>query len=236
MEYQTSYLIFTVIASSLIFAVFWVSKEPTFKKYPGYPIFGNLFELLSFASKFEIDQFFANVANLDPLCMVTVFFQNTLVVSDASITREIISKPSTYYRDDFLRNLFTGSASSALFLIPHGAAWRRHRKLLQPSFNPSNFQHGFAQVVKCTRAIFSKWETDGLKTCEMYHQISSLTSDVIFLFAFGYEMGFIKSSGNGVHRVKREFSKIMEIAGLLISHSRQTRCSKTVVAIHWSWK
>jgi cytochrome P450 len=63
-----------------------------------------------------------------------------VVVCEADVAKKLLTTTSDYVRDANFQKLWKDISTWALFLIPYGNDWKKHRKLLQPAFGPSHLK------------------------------------------------------------------------------------------------
>ena len=84
----------------------------------------------------------------------SLFFGKTIfVVSDADVAKRIMTEPKSFYRNNAFQEAVKDIFPHALFVIPSGEEWKRHRKMLQPSFAPSHLQHALQVSQKFAKKL-----------------------------------------------------------------------------------
>ncbi|KAJ3152737.1 hypothetical protein HDU86_005492 [Geranomyces michiganensis] len=111
------------------------------------------------------------------------------VCSDAREVRKMLTDTDAYYRGDDPRKAFVDVAKYPLFIIPSGAVWKHHRKLIQPAFAPSNIRKVFpVSVAKADKLMDIMGEItakDPRATVNLYDFFQRATLDIIGEVALG---------------------------------------------------
>jgi cytochrome P450 len=103
-------------------------------------------------------------------------------VADAEVAKRILKDGDVFRRNKRLGEVTRGMLDGALFVIPTGPTWYRHRKLLQPAFGPSHL-HDVARVTnERMDLVVDHWtrliQEDSI-VVDLYKNISSITIDVM---------------------------------------------------------
>ncbi|KAI8896250.1 cytochrome P450 [Globomyces pollinis-pini] len=123
------------------------------------------------------------------------------VVSDPHEAKRIFTDTDTFVRGPILQQLGTGLFENALFVIPTGDLWKRHRKLIQPAFGPSHLKHALSAAITSVYEIYDIWDRE-LKSLKqinvnMHQVLTAMALDVIGIVAFGESLNSIKNLSAG---------------------------------------
>ncbi|KAI8896396.1 cytochrome P450 [Globomyces pollinis-pini] len=126
--------------------------------------------------------------------------RNVVVVSDADLVKRILTDSEEFIRAADVR-IIEGIFDNALFVLPTGETWKRHRKLIQPGFGPTHIRHTAHVTLETMDKMRSIWDqrlksTDSIQ-CNIRYNLSAVTLEVIGLVAFG-------NSFNAVEKVEKD--------------------------------
>ncbi|KAI8929120.1 cytochrome P450 [Entophlyctis helioformis] len=126
-----------------------------------------------------------------------------VIVSDAEAAKQILNNTVDFSRNPFFQNVGKGLSDYALFTIPSGNMWKKHRKLLQPAFGPSHLRHAAiatSEVVADIAADLNRRIGEAAAAgkpaatvINMYEYMTALTMDVIGKVAFSHEFESVKT-------------------------------------------
>ena len=126
-----------------------------------------------------------------------------LIITDAASAKRIFTEPDTFYRNDMFQNNVMDVMRYALFVIPSGEEWKRHRKLLQPGFAPSHLRHATIMSQKTIdifiRHLDIKFKNKESAVFNMFHVFHAIALDIIGHVAFGYDFQSTQNQLDGVH-------------------------------------
>ncbi|KAJ1550436.1 hypothetical protein HK096_006939 [Nowakowskiella sp. JEL0078] len=165
----------------------------------GYPFVGLLPDMLPFIRKNQVDVFLMNLSErFGELCRFPFNGKTALLIGDAAIAKKILNSPDNFIRGPNFQIAATGIAPHALFVLPSGEQWKRHRKGLQPAFGPVHLRHAFAVCLDCSDDLVNVWKqavakASGTQTRNIHLDFTMLTSDVIGMVGFSANFGSIKS-------------------------------------------
>lgn len=127
-------LITTVLA---VLDHLWSKPRPYFKRPPGLPVLGHLFNL---TPKVFLHDVMERAKQYGPFMQLNVFNEVFLVITDADTVKEaLLKRPKTFRRPRLFEPPFT-----ALDMWPHslfvaeGSVWNRLRKATSAPFNKQN--------------------------------------------------------------------------------------------------
>ncbi|KAJ3169087.1 Thromboxane-A synthase [Irineochytrium annulatum] len=182
----------TIAVASVLYGLtiaFLRRKEP---RIPGpftWPIFGDMFLIISYTGRFH-DLRSDMRRKYGPIYRLRGASGRSLVtVSDADAAKKLLTS------DSFLRSgrpllICPDIFKSVLFFMPTDTPWRKHRKFLQPGFGPTHLRHSLVATNEAMDNLLNIWEltTSGNAThqTDIYHVASSITIDVIGVVAFSY--------------------------------------------------
>jgi cytochrome P450 len=130
---------------------------------------------------------------------------NLVSVADAEAGKWILSQPHDQFkRSDFTISLARGIAKVALFILPTGETWKRHRKFMQPGFGPMHLKYAVEASNEVMDKLFGIWDekmkdlsiVKGGKSVvevDMYSLMTCVTTDVIGLVAFSVPYNLVLS-------------------------------------------
>ncbi|KAJ3399611.1 Cytochrome P450 4V2, partial [Chytridiales sp. JEL 0842] len=101
-----------------------------------------------------------------------------------------------FKRSDTLQAQAVGIFKYALFSMPTGDMWKKHRKYMQPGFGPAQLRHAFETTNDALDILFDIWNTHLSSAKESFrtdisHVASCITLDVIGQTAFSYDYGSV---------------------------------------------
>ncbi|KAJ3272561.1 RNA polymerase C-22 sterol desaturase [Terramyces sp. JEL0728] len=170
------------------------SKSPLYKlpSPPTYPIIKNPQLLLAiikgknYLQVQKLVQTYGDIFTLD-------FLGESVILSDPTEVKRLFNSDTFERKNDlFTTTLMEGLLDNALFSLPTGEEWKKHRKLLQPGFGPSHLRHAGAVAELAMKDFDSVIDS---KLAAQYAEINfsiafkSITLDVISMVAFGHKFG-----------------------------------------------
>ena len=106
---------------------------------------------------YKFHEFVADLtARYGPISRFDVFGTRAILVNDAETSKRILTTPLEFGRGPYLQEMFDGLLYYALFVLPAGDTWKRHRKGVQVAFGPANIRQTFAVTLKVMDQVYSK--------------------------------------------------------------------------------
>lgn len=151
-------MVFCAVAVSKLTDLLAEDLSPPKWSGPNYPILGHLPAMIPYSKAFKAHAFFYRVLQESgPVVTVNMFTRKVVVTSNADAAKQILTNGDYFcIRPTFLQEKFEGIAKNALFVLPSGEIWRKHRKLLQPAFGPAHLRHAFDATMSFSRVLFDK--------------------------------------------------------------------------------
>ncbi|KAI8903058.1 cytochrome P450 [Gorgonomyces haynaldii] len=177
-----------ILALSLVgFLLFyrWVTTDPypALKGRTGHWLFGILLETLEYKKRKKLFELFDSLVDLGPIFKTRGLLGKVIIgINDASVAKRVLSEP-----EDLM--------PFALFVIPSGETWKKHRKLLQPGFGPVHLNHTVRVAVESTKPLIESMKQG--KTVNVYEMSNAFALDVIGQVAFGHDFKAVLSFVNG---------------------------------------
>ncbi|KAJ1550889.1 hypothetical protein HK096_004402 [Nowakowskiella sp. JEL0078] len=178
----------------------------------GWPIFGMFPVMLPYIRNKRTDLFFDGVSlkygEISRICMKE---RSLISVVDPAVAKKVYNSPDNFVRGDRFQSLNPDIAPYALFVIPSGEQWKKHRKFLQPAFGPVHLREAFAVSLEFGDELLNIWEKNiknGNPTRNLMFDFTMLTGDVISKVAFSANLGAVKSLDSNKDS---EFNDHMEI-------------------------
>lgn len=121
----------------------------------------------------------------------SLFGRYTLVVLDCDFIKLILTETSS--RDPVRfpkRYVFLQNIVGHGLVTLEGAAWSRHRRIIQPSFQTSILREALNDVVpNLTQQLVDSWSVTQGREIDIFSHLSALTLDIIGQVAFGHDFG-----------------------------------------------
>ncbi|KAJ3053310.1 hypothetical protein HK097_004550 [Rhizophlyctis rosea] len=155
------------------------------------PLIGSLRTLLPYLRDGRLVEFFAdNQAALGvPLYNAALLGKLTPILSDPYEAKRLLTDTDTFVRSDTLEKLAQGVSKYALFLLPTGPTWKRHRKLVQPGFAPLHLRRTVPIATEFADRFVNVWTNlialDEDIVIDLQHHVKCLTLDIIGMVAIG---------------------------------------------------
>ena len=177
------------------------TKKPyePFDKIPGPKerfLFGS-------AGMFEPDKFHKYLETLgkefSPIFKVHFFGKPLVVIFDAETVQFILkNRPGRFRRASRIEPVFKELGVQGAF-SEEGDEWSRHRKLLNPAFNPSQIKKFFPTLVKLTNRLCGSLDRDG-NNLDFQTLIHRYAVDVTTNLAFGYDLNVIEDTDSDLQK------------------------------------
>lgn len=119
-----------------------------------------------------------------------------LVVTEPDVMAELLhERPGKFRRWVKMEELGLEVGADGVF-VAEGDKWRRHRRLITPTFNLLHIKNAWEAIDATTRRLQQRWlnfAVDG-SSVDMRQEAMSYTVDVVTGFAFGYEINTLEES------------------------------------------
>ncbi|KAJ3124741.1 hypothetical protein HK098_000887 [Nowakowskiella sp. JEL0407] len=161
----------------------------------GLPFFGVLLDIFPYIQRKRMDLYTEYLnEKYDGLCRLTGSFY-FVCVDDAAIAKRLLTSPD-FIRSDVIANASKDVTPYALFVLPSGDLWKKHRKGLQPAFGPTHLKESFDVSLETVDKLLDLWESEfkiGNNTRNVVEDFTMVTGDVIARVAFSIDLGAVKS-------------------------------------------
>ncbi|KAI8897803.1 cytochrome P450 [Globomyces pollinis-pini] len=183
------------IAAGVI-GIWLVIRQVTKRKSPpgpfAVPVLGNIIQMQPYIKKFHSHLFFWDVfQQYGDIVQLTLGGKPLIILSDPTEIKRCLNSDEEFIRGDEIKIAMEGVASEALFSQPSGEVWKRHRKILQPSFGPSHIK--YAAVVsnnfawKLTECWLKELNQKEEHRVEFHSAMTAFALDVIGMVGFQYD-------------------------------------------------
>ncbi|KAJ3035652.1 Thromboxane-A synthase [Rhizophlyctis rosea] len=167
-----------------------------------WPLVGSLPVLLPYLKTQRLVEFFAvhqRALNI-PLYNAALLGRFTPILADPHEAKRLLTETDTFVRSDTLERTAMGVSKFALFLLPTGPTWKRHRKLVQPGFAPLHIRKTVPVAVRLADRLVGVWRdllaADEDIVVDIQHHFKCLTLEVIGEVAIGgYEFNIVPTLG-----------------------------------------
>jgi cytochrome P450 len=116
---------------------------------------------------------------------IVVNGKRVVCIADGKEGRKILREGDVFHRSTRFAQASQGILEGALFTIPTGPTWYRHRKLLQPAFGPMHLEDVANVTDERVRVAIKLWSDtiakQGPIEVDMYSNVTSLTVDVMYV-------------------------------------------------------
>ncbi|KAJ3167670.1 hypothetical protein HDU88_002117 [Geranomyces variabilis] len=154
------------------------------------PLFGATFTYMRYVKerrtfKFVLEQ----QRQLGPLYNLNIFGLHAPILADPREARRMLTDTDAFYRCDDLANASADVSKYSLFMLPSGALWKHHRKLITPAFSPSNVRKIFPASIHYGDKMMAIWAEKIAKnpnaTVDLHDCFQRATLDIIGDVALG---------------------------------------------------
>jgi cytochrome P450 len=121
---------------------------------------------------------------------------NAVFLSDPLEVKRMLSS-TEFTRSDNFAKMVGDIIGPALFLLPTGDDWKRHRKLLQPGFGPTHLRHTAKvtiETIKTLKSEFNKLLKNEENIVDFQQTMTMVTLDILGQVAFGHDFQFTSQS------------------------------------------
>ncbi|KAJ3128993.1 hypothetical protein HK098_002844 [Nowakowskiella sp. JEL0407] len=150
-------------------------------------------------------------------CRIMMGDRYMVLTADAAIIKKIANSDS-FFRGRNFQSIAGDIAPYALFIIPSGDLWKKHRKGLQPAFGPVHLRDTFKVTLEVADYLLSIWEKElskGNATRNVMDDFTLLTGDIISKIAFSLDLGAVKSlethESSGFHEHMEKVTTAIQI-------------------------
>ncbi|KAJ3121809.1 hypothetical protein HK098_003350 [Nowakowskiella sp. JEL0407] len=184
----------------------------------GYPIVGIYPWASPYMKRKRMDLYISEQnENYGGICRIDAGGIEMVFIDDAAMAKKLLNS-SDYGRGKLLQKTTTDFAPFALFVIPSGDQWKKHRKGLQPAFGPSHLREAFTVSLETVDQLLDLWESKisaGNNTRNVMEDFTMLTADIIAKVAFSLDLGGVKSlESNKVLDFHHYMERIAEVIEL----------------------
>ncbi len=121
-----------------------------------------------------------------------------MVVAEPKLIKSLLrSRPEQFRRVSNIEKIFEEAGLNGIFSA-EGDKWKIHRKLTEPSFNPSHLKHFFPSLKLLTQRLIKRFELLAASGSEfdLLEEFKCYTVDVTTWLAFGEDVNSIESSSS----------------------------------------
>ncbi|KAJ3114923.1 hypothetical protein HDU96_001480 [Phlyctochytrium bullatum] len=162
---------------------------------PLRPFLGNTLLVLSYAKKRHTHRLRELArSQCGPIYRYILFSFEMVMVAEASEVRRVLStaEGGDFWRTDKAQALVEDLCKYALFFMPGGETWRKHRKVLSAGFAPAHLKHALEASNACCEVVFGIWrkqlaEAKAGITTDLYGLFNAMALDVLSAMAFSYD-------------------------------------------------
>ncbi|KAJ3349594.1 hypothetical protein HDU91_006369 [Kappamyces sp. JEL0680] len=160
---------------------------------PSWPLVGCLPAAYPYLKELRSHDFFYDVFQKYGRVVQLNFGTKVILVSDPVEIRKILTESDSFGRDESLNSASVGIMQGALFALPSGEVWKRHRKLLQPAFGPSHLRYTAQVALEKSNMLVQLWKAKLGNKVSMVTNVMeatrAITMDLIGLVGFGSDLG-----------------------------------------------
>nr|KAJ3421783.1 Thromboxane-A synthase [Polyrhizophydium stewartii] len=185
-----------------------------------------------FASNFKNHEYFKLVLDeLGPTAEIWILGNCLFITKDPVLIHQALTDTASFRRNEFLIDKSQGILDDALFILPSGDKWKRHRKQLQPAFSPQQLRNACPVIAASTDSLLNHFAAridaeGGSAVADMFDELTALAFDLIGRIGFSFDLKAVESLHNGTNNESRE---ILEDVAVIV----QQRISVPTFA--WGW-
>ena len=190
----------------------------------GYPLIGDSLEFFSYGMKKKVDVYHSKLfAKYGDIVQFKTISDKFVIVRDIEAMKAFMYSPY-FDRSEMISQRFDGLFNDALFALPDGEKWRKHRRLLVKAFDSSHLKYG-AKITAKVANNFAKFiakqmsqnNTDS-HTIDMQPVFSGLALDVISQIIFSYSFNAFESIAIGENNIHKDmFDEMGNVAILRLT-------------------
>ncbi|KAL5035915.1 hypothetical protein BDEG_23874 [Batrachochytrium dendrobatidis JEL423] len=169
-----------------------------------WPIVGQFPILLMFLKNHQTHLYLAAMRKkYGPIWILPSLGIDSVVVCDAKAVQSIFQNSTDIIRPDSGFRAAKSLFQYALFILPGGPLWKKHRKLLQSSFSLPHLRlavHASKETAAVISTVINNFiQADSSKSCiiDIHCYMISLSLDIIGKVAFKYEFNAVKQTVSG---------------------------------------
>ena len=195
---------FTITFLIAIATILAVNQYFRYQKIPAsvpgpirWPYIGQALTFLSFTRKRKLPDYFEMLYKKHgPICVFSLPPFDQLLISDPETIRRVLRSPD-FVRPNVLQELCSGFVDNALFTLPSGDSWARHRKQLSPAFGPSHLRSAYVVanelIDKLANHFYKKLQDSDSIIVDINACFECLSIDMIGRIAYSFDFKEIDS-------------------------------------------
>ncbi|KAI8916251.1 cytochrome P450 [Gorgonomyces haynaldii] len=168
--------------------LFWITRErhPQIPGFYGHWLFGVLPELQKLSKQRQSHLFFRKFIGKRIGKFRLLFGQQAYVIAHPDVARQVWRDTEHFTRDPRFQNAVIDLMPFALFVIPGGDVWKKHRRLLQPGFGPVHLEHAqtAAETLSDQLVAYLKTLADKSEPIDIHAAMNALALDILGQVAF----------------------------------------------------
>ncbi|KAI9203389.1 cytochrome P450 [Polychytrium aggregatum] len=189
-QHSAQLLAATIVAAGVCIATASFNDR---KRIPGpksWPLIGEFLALSKHIARRDVHLYFHGIQRkYGPISQVQILNHIDVLLSDADEVKRVLKGDdnSDFARSNDFQNCSKGIAYYALFTLPSGDIWKRHRKFLQPSFGPVQLRAAADATNQYVELMIAKL---GARAKVNAHLVTNaVVLDVIGGIAFSKDLG-----------------------------------------------
>ncbi|KAI9206912.1 cytochrome P450 [Polychytrium aggregatum] len=181
----------TVLLASGAYAIF--ESASSGKSIPGpksWPFIGEFLTIGKYIADRRVHMFFHDIQEkYGPIGTVHILGRTSVLISDADEIKRVLKGDDKceFIRSEEFQLTHKGIAHYALFLIPTGDVWKRHRKFLQPGFGPVQLRAAAEASNQYMDLMITKLGASS--KINMHLVANAVVLDIIGAIAFSKDLG-----------------------------------------------